>query len=325
MILFSRLIIRQIALITIMIGVICFFTLVLGGILPPAPRIVYMASPNINPSWDLFMLDMRTGATIRLTNTPRINERYPAWSSDGQVIAYHATTPTSDLYDIHLIPANNPLQFTRPFIGDSNMGVFAIAYDKAMPAWSPDDAYLGFHAKTENGRYGLFMGRADGTELRMLVNPIQDDILHFAWSPNGKQITFSVASETSERIYLLTLPDKLQPAGSNRANMQLLVENGIFGTWSPDGTKLVYMGGTPDRRRLWIYDFITNTSTQLTLGNAPFVDVMPTWSSDGEWIVFSSSRAQGRGHELYKIRPDGTDLHRLTFGFGNAQAPNWTN
>lgn len=324
MILFFRHVIRQTSLITIGIGIICAFVLALGGMLPPAPRIVYMASPDSNSSWDLFMLDMRTGATIRLTNTPRINERYPAWSSDGQRIAYHANTPTSDLYDIYIITPNNLTQRITPFMNDGNIGVFMLAYDKAMPAWSPDDVYLGFHGKTDNGRYGLFMGRADGKELRLLVNPLQDDVLHFAWSPDGTHIVFSVTNNSSERIYRLTVPDEIQPANVNRANMQLVVENGIFGAWSPDGTKLVYIGGIPDRRRLWIYDFITQTSRQLTLGNGAFVDVTPTWSSDGEWIIFSSNRAQGRGHELYKIRPDGTNLHRLTFGFRNAQAPDWT-
>jgi TolB protein len=38
----------------------------------------------------------------------------------------------------------------------------------------------------------------------------------------------------------------------------------------------------------------------------------PTWSPDGSTIAFVSSR--DGGHDVYRVRPDGTALERLTIG-----------
>ena len=39
-------------------------------------------------------------------------------------------------------------------------------------------------------------------------------------------------------------------------------------------------------------------------------DYSPAWSPDDNWIVFTSERAGGA--ELYRIRPDGSNLERIT-------------
>ncbi|PJF28646.1 MAG: hypothetical protein CUN52_12390, partial [Phototrophicales bacterium] len=279
-------------------------------------------------SWDLFMLDMRVGVTIRLTESRFINERYPKWSSDGQYIAYHANSRESNLYDIHITSVNNPNTSTKPFITDSNMGAFAIAYDKAMPAWSWDDRQLGFHAKTDTGYYGLFIGNADGTQLHMVINPPgRGDVLHFAWSPNNTQIAFTQRTTDRINIYLLTLPEQIQFASTNRANMQLLAEDASFPAWSPDGTKIAYVHQFADAQTIWIYDITNQLHYPLTDTTVPGkTHLHPAWSSDSEYIIFASDHANSLAQKfnLYRIRVDGHELHQLTFGTENTLAPDWT-
>jgi TolB protein len=43
---------------------------------------------------------------------------------------------------------------------------------------------------------------------------------------------------------------------------------------------------------------------------------MPSWSSDGRWLAFTSNRDQG--FDIYIIRADGSDLIRLTEGSATA-------
>jgi TolB protein len=48
----------------------------------------------------------------------------------------------------------------------------------------------------------------------------------------------------------------------------------------------------------------------------------PAWSPDGRWIAFSSNR-EGPVFDLYLIRPDGTELQRITHGDGDTRYAAW--
>jgi Tol biopolymer transport system component len=39
----------------------------------------------------------------------------------------------------------------------------------------------------------------------------------------------------------------------------------------------------------------------------------PSWSPDGRWIAFSSTRLKDGNPEIFKMRPDGSRITRLTF------------
>src|SRR5579863_5612160 len=58
--------------------------------------------------------------------------------------------------------------------------------------------------------------------------------------------------------------------------------------------------------------FISNAdgSGERSLMPSSSLDYNPSWSSRGDWIVFTSERAGSA--DLYRIHPDGTGLDRLT-------------
>ena len=88
--------------------------------------------------------------------------------------------------------------------------------------------------------------------------------------------------------------------------------------WSPDGRRLVYRvwGGTETGLR--IMNLADRSVRLLTTG----YDNVPYWSPTEERIVFT--RKADNNFDVYTIRPDGTDLRRLTTSLANDGHAVWT-
>lgn len=81
--------------------------------------------------------------------------------------------------------------------------------------------------------------------------------------------------------------------------------------WSKDGRYAAFAysskpNGTPTQ--LWIFDASLKTWT--SIAEFPYIDP-PFWSPDGTWIAFRVQDGVG-GEDVYVIRPDGTELKRIS-------------
>jgi len=92
-----------------------------------------------------------------------------------------------------------------------------------------------------------------------------------------------------------------------------------FPSYSADGKRIVYRVWDAKEKGLRIID-IADRKVQVLTSEA---DNLPDWSPDGSRIVFTR-RVDAVNFDIFTIRPDGTDLHRLTTSEANDGHAVWT-
>lgn len=180
--------------------------------------------------------------------------------------------------------------------------------------WSPDGNRLAF-VSTRDGDREVFVMNADGSNVRQLTQnsttgdgaPVNDQAP--AWSPDGTQIVFVSTRDGGEpEIYVM------QADGSNQVRLTTTDAwvSDHTPSWSPDGEHIVFSSDRVSYENYELFRMRADGThvTRLTTTEEGVDDNAPEYSPDGSRIVFSSTR-NGHQHDLFTMRPDGSDVRRL--------------
>ncbi|MCW5873851.1 MAG: PD40 domain-containing protein [Anaerolineales bacterium] len=176
--------------------------------------------------------------------------------------------------------------------------------------------WITFTASIE-GRRDVWLIRPDGSEEINLTGDFPNGFAEApVWAPDGSGIAYDAIpnADVSRDIYYMTLAEREPFALTSMPGFD------CYPSFSPDGTKLVYMSERDGNRDLFIIDMEGNELLQLT--DHPGYDYEPAWSPDGEQIVFTSRRTGNS--EIFIINADGTDLRQLTDQWGLDWRPSWS-
>ncbi|NIL99899.1 MAG: protein kinase, partial [Acidobacteria bacterium] len=90
-----------------------------------------------------------------------------------------------------------------------------------------------------------------------------------------------------------------------------LDEDAVNVDWSPDGSRMAYHHKTGGDH-LWVADADGSNAREILALDEITHQHFPKWSVDGEWIYLSRGRPATGEMALWRVRPDGSDLERLT-------------
>jgi Tol biopolymer transport system component len=200
---------------------------------------------------------------------------------------------------------------------------------RAMPKWSPDGTRIAYRL-WNGGADSVEVIDAGGGDLRTLATNAQRDQYcidwSLGWSPDGSSLIFPTRDGCADDYGLsIVATDGSSPA------VPLLAPgfDGRYGTWSPDGTRIAFLGQEPGTS-VGAYVIEASPAEALagalqarrvgpdlspTLGEGPWSG--PRWSPDGTELLVTV----GPTEEVYAVKMDGSGERLIA---ERAFNPNWS-
>lgn len=219
------------------------------------------------------------------------NNSYPAWSPDGQTVAFssdrdgpmHLFTMTAD--------GKKVTQLTR---GELMCRV---------PTWSADGKTLAFCRRTAAGSSEVCTIPAAGGDPKAI--DLGGDAWDPAFSPDGKKLAFvSFRDGTGFRLYVADADGKNVTKLTDDAN-----PTGFgYPAWTPDGKTMAFGHGGGDGLNVHTVGADGKGAAQLTKTGG--LTVYPAWSPDGKKLAYFSQTTGDKG-AFYVADADGSNAKEV--------------
>lgn len=249
-------------------------------------------------SRSIWMMDVDAGDASAVAILPSIGRTFdPAWSPDGSTLLFISDVDGHD--NVHSLELATGT-VTRLTPNDA---------DHRYPAMSPDGSSIVYLRARWPRPPQIWMMDPDGGNARewhagpgFKVRP--------TFRPDGALVTAQLDTPNPGIRAITVVGDSAGPIVDLSRND----DQDTYPSWSPDGTRLAFaktertsLDAGVTSKQIWLMD--GDGSNQRPL--ATFADARhPMWTADGEWIAFDADTPIGR--QLHLLRPDGSDLRRIT-------------
>ncbi|MEO8436696.1 MAG: winged helix-turn-helix domain-containing protein [Pyrinomonadaceae bacterium] len=324
---------------------------------PDGKMFIYASRASGN--WDLYWQRVGGRNTVNLTKDSTADDIQPAYSPDGNYIAFRSERKSPGIYimeatsenvrrlsDVGFHPAWSPDgkelvvstdNFTDPVnrrIIPSQLWVLDVATgakrlltngDAVQPSWSPGGKRIAYWALQEgSGQRDIWSIPASGGEPVRVTN---DEALDWnpVWSPDGKHLYFASDRGGSMNFWRVAVDET---SGEVQGTPETVLTPSVYSqhlSFSGDGKRLAYVQKSETRN---LQRTAFDPVREVTIGQPDAVTQgtkyvsSPDLSPDEEWFAFSS---QGeRQEDILLIKRDGTEQRQLTNDVFRDRAPRWS-
>jgi|GEM_PF-1285311 len=291
-------------------------------VVPPAPNIPNGTSASTTPilnynsdsiigdiafvsnrdgAWDIYTMN-KDGTNIRRITFDGTYKEQLTWSPDGRFMAFNSNREGN--WEIYVLDMTSGKQTNIT----NNTKV------NYQPAWSPDGTKIAF-SSSRNGNKDIYTMDPDGKNVVRLTSNSSDNIQP-AWSHDGKNIAFvSYRDEGKQRIYVMNA------TGSNQHRVSKGTDN-FAPVWSPNGKQIAFTAGSERLAAVWIIN-VDGTGLH-SLSYEPGFSGFPSWSPDGNYIIFANVPDQKiNASKIQIIGVDKSGIRSLTDANAIDAYPTW--
>lgn len=158
---------------------------------PDGERIA-LTSYNGKDNMDIGIGSMLGGQLQQLTSSPA-NDYQPAWSPDGETIAFVSERDSTPYIYLMDVDGNHQRRLMK---GDQA---------ELEPAWSPDGTKIAFVLSESTTLTNIYIVNADGTGLHPLTKEVAGYNENPVWSPDGTMIAFWSDRTGNHEIFSIKL------------------------------------------------------------------------------------------------------------------------
>jgi Tol biopolymer transport system component len=323
---------------------------------PDGKSLVYASRAAGN--WDIYFQRVSGKTALNLTKDSAADETQPAFSPDGELIAFRSEREGGGLFvmgatgenvkrltdfgfnpawspdgqwiacaDESLVdPLDRPNPFSRIWVVNVATGErkhLVTKEDATQPNWSPHGYRIAYWERRKAAQRDIWTIPAAGGEPVEVTNDAATD-WNPVWSPDGKYLFF--ASDRGGSMNLWRVPIEEQSGK-------------VLGAPEPVTTPSPYSGYlsfSRDGRRLTYAHVVRGANIQ-QIGFDPVKETVvgqPIWitqgsrranspnlSPDSEWLTFNTL---GKQEEIFIVKIDGTGMRQLTDDIHKDREPRWS-